>query len=102
VPLLPGVGRECSAKVPRFHSTAPDTTNRSLLGARNLNQVLQAALNPDAGGPEVQRFGWTFRTGDPVIQTENDYNRDVFNGDLGVIEKINRIDQGPCFDETVA
>lgn len=67
--------------------------NRSLLGARNLNQVLQAALNPGDNGPEVQRFGWTFRIGDRVIQTENNYNRDVYNGDLGVIEKINRIEQ---------
>ena len=57
--------------------------NRSVLGARNLNQVLQEALNPGDGGPEIQRFGWTFRIGDRVIQTENDYNRDVFNGDLG-------------------
>lgn len=46
-----------------------------------------------AGGPEIERFGWTFRIGDRVIQTENDYDKDVFNGDLGVIEKINRIDQ---------
>jgi exodeoxyribonuclease V alpha subunit len=67
--------------------------NRSLLGARNLNQVLQTAINPGDNGPEVQRFGWTFRIGDRVIQTENNYNRDVFNGDLGVIEKINRIEQ---------
>jgi len=67
--------------------------NRSLLGARNLNQVLQKALNPGDNGPEVERFGWTFRIGDRVIQTENNYNRDVFNGDLGVIEKINRIEQ---------
>ena len=67
--------------------------NRSLLGARNLNQVLQAAINPGNDGPEVQRFGWTFRIGDRVIQTENNYQRDVFNGDLGVIEKINRIEQ---------
>jgi exodeoxyribonuclease V alpha subunit len=67
--------------------------NRSLLGARNLNQILQTALNPSDGGPEIERFGWTFRIGDRVIQTENDYNRDVFNGDLGVIEKINRVDQ---------
>jgi exodeoxyribonuclease V alpha subunit len=67
--------------------------NRSVLGARNLNQVLQTALNSGDGGPEVQRFGWTFRLGDRVIQTENDYNRDVFNGDLGVIESINRIEQ---------
>ena len=67
--------------------------NRSVLGARNLNQVLQTALNPGSGGPEIERFGWTFRIGDRVIQTENDYNRDVFSGDLGIIEKINRIEQ---------
>ncbi len=67
--------------------------NRTLLGSRNLNQVLQQALNPGDGGPEVQRFGWTYRIGDRVIQTENDYNRDVFNGDLGIVEKINRIEQ---------
>jgi exodeoxyribonuclease V alpha subunit len=67
--------------------------NRSLLGARNLNQVLQAALNPSDGGPEVERFGWTFRIGDRVIQNENNYDRDVFNGDQGIVEKINRIEQ---------
>jgi len=67
--------------------------NRSLLGARNLNQVLQEALNPGDGGPEVQRLGWTFRIGDRVIQNENDYDRDVFNGDLGIVETINRIEQ---------
>ncbi|QDU29473.1 ATP-dependent RecD-like DNA helicase [Anatilimnocola aggregata] len=67
--------------------------NRSVLGARNLNQVLQKAINPGDGGPEVQRFGWTFRIGDRVIQTVNNYDRDVFNGDLGIIEQINRIEQ---------
>lgn len=67
--------------------------NRSLLGARNLNQVLQEAMNPSTGGPEVQRFGWTFRIGDRVIQTENHYDKDVFNGDLGVVESINRVEQ---------
>lgn len=67
--------------------------NRSLLGARNLNQVLQATLNPGDGGHEVERFGWTFRIGDRVIQNENNYDLDVFNGDLGIVEKINRIEQ---------
>jgi exodeoxyribonuclease V alpha subunit len=67
--------------------------NRTPLGSRNLNQVLQAALNPGDGGPEIERFGWTYRLGDRVIQTVNDYDRDVFNGDLGIVEKINRIDQ---------
>jgi exodeoxyribonuclease V alpha subunit len=72
--------------------------NRTVLGARNLNQVLQQALNPGDGGPEIERFGWTFRIGDRVIQTENDYDRDVFNGDLGVIEKINRVEQEMVVD----
>ena len=67
--------------------------NRSLLGARNLNQVMQEAINPGNNGPEVQRFGWTYRIGDRVIQNENNYDRDVFNGDLGLVEKINRIEQ---------
>jgi exodeoxyribonuclease V alpha subunit len=67
--------------------------NRTALGARHLNQVLQSALNPGDGGPETERFGWTFRIGDRVIQTENNYDRDVFNGDLGVIRSINRVEQ---------
>ena len=48
---------------------------------------------PGDGRPEVQRFGWTYRIGDRVIQTENDYDKDVFNGDLGVVENINRVEQ---------
>ncbi len=59
---------------------------RGELGARNLNQVLQRALNPE--GPAVERFGWTFRRGDKVMQTENDYERDVFNGDIGRITGV--------------
>jgi len=67
--------------------------NRSQLGARHLNQVLQEALNPPENKPEIQRYGWTFREGDRVIQTENNYHRDVFNGDLGIVTKVNRVDQ---------
>lgn len=68
--------------------------NRGQLGARNLNVVLQALLNPAAEDKaEIERYGWTFRVGDRVIQTENSYGRDVFNGDLGIIEGLNRIEQ---------
>ncbi len=56
------------------------------LGARNLNQTLQQLLNPR--GDEVERFGYVFRTGDKVMQTENDYDKEVFNGDMGRIAKI--------------
>ena len=56
------------------------------LGARNLNTVLQAALNP--GGKGVARFGWEYREGDRVMQMENDYDKDVFNGDTGRVERV--------------
>lgn len=62
--------------------------NRSELGVRNLNQVMQAALNPP-GPPEISRFGWIFRVGDKVIQTVNNYEREVFNGDIGRVTEIN-------------
>lgn len=65
--------------------------NRSELGVRNLNQVMQAALNPP-GPPEIQRFGWTFRVGDKVIQTVNNYQREVFNGDIGRVAEVNMND----------
>ena len=58
--------------------------NRGGLGARALNIELQQALNPP-GERRVERFGWTFGPGDKVMQVVNDYDRDVFNGDLGVI-----------------
>jgi exodeoxyribonuclease V alpha subunit len=70
--------------------------NRTPLGSRNLNEVLQAALNPPGEKgekAELERFGWRFRLGDRVIQTENDYDRDVFNGDLGIVKKIDREEQ---------
>jgi exodeoxyribonuclease V alpha subunit len=67
--------------------------NRSELGVRNLNAVLQQVLNPPAHQPEVQRFGSTFRVGDKVMQTENNYQREVFNGDLGRVLSIDDHEQ---------
>jgi exodeoxyribonuclease V alpha subunit len=67
--------------------------NGSSLGARQLNQVIQAALNPQLNQKEVSRFGITFREGDRVIQTENNYPREVFNGDLGTVERIDPLEQ---------
>ena len=58
--------------------------NRGGLGARSLNIELQQVLNPP-GELRVERFGWTFCPGDKVMQVANNYERDVFNGDLGVI-----------------
>ena len=61
--------------------------NRGGLGARSLNIELQTALNP-LGEIRVERFGWTFCPGDKVMQVENDYDKEVYNGDLGVVSRI--------------
>ncbi len=61
--------------------------NRGGLGARSLNLELQRALNPP-GEVRVERFGWTYAVGDKVMQAENDYDKDVYNGDLGFIARI--------------
>ena len=61
--------------------------NRGGVGARSLNIELQAALNP-AGDRKVERFGWTFAPGDKVMQIENDYDKEVYNGDIGCINDV--------------
>src|SRR5438067_9147189 len=61
--------------------------NRGSLGARALNVALQAALNPDAT-PRVTRFGWTYAPGDKVLQTINNYDKDVYNGDIGQVGRV--------------
>lgn len=66
--------------------------NRGGVGARSLNVELQAALNP-AGDKKVERFGWVFAPGDKVMQIENDYDKDVYNGDIGMIEDVD-LDDG--------
>ncbi len=61
--------------------------NRGGLGARALNLELQQALNPPTEA-RVERFGWTFSVGDKVMQIENNYEREVFNGDLGIVARV--------------
>ncbi len=62
--------------------------NRGGLGARALNVALQKALNPPVDGTFIERFGFTYRVGDKVMQTENDYDKEVFNGDMGYVRSI--------------
>jgi exodeoxyribonuclease V alpha subunit len=61
--------------------------NRGGLGARALNVELQKVLNAKAE-PKITRFGTTFAPGDKVIQIVNNYDKEVFNGDIGQILKI--------------
>ena len=61
--------------------------NRGGLGARSLNLELQKLLNPP-GEVKVERFGWVFGPGDKVMQVENDHQRQVYNGDLGLVRRV--------------
>ncbi|MCP9860647.1 MULTISPECIES: ATP-dependent RecD-like DNA helicase [unclassified Cyanobium] len=56
-------------------------------GSRSLNIELQKLLNPDPT-EQVERFGWRFAPGDKVMQIANDYEKEVFNGDVGTIDAI--------------
>ena len=61
--------------------------NRGGLGARSLNLELQKLLNPP-GELRVERFGWVFGPGDKVMQVQNDHERQVYNGDLGIVRRV--------------
>ncbi len=63
---------------------------RGPAGVNALNECLQATLNPPSlKKMEKLLFGKTFRQGDKVMQTQNDYDKDVFNGDIGRVQLIN-------------
>lgn len=66
--------------------------NRGITGARGLNQMLQNALNPP-GANSVERFGSRFGAGDKVMQIVNNYDRDVYNGDIGCVTDVDGEEQ---------
>ncbi|MHC5747721.1 MAG: helix-hairpin-helix domain-containing protein [Nostoc sp.] len=67
---------------------------RGVVGTRNLNTVLQQLINPPSPSKvEINRGGNLLREGDRIIQLTNDYNREVFNGDLGIIQNIDTVEQ---------
>ncbi len=92
-------------RLPKFCRVAPQMIQvltpmqRGVVGAANLNQMLQAAVNPavtDRFGtpmPELHRGGYTFRPGDKVMQIRNNYDKEVFNGDIGTIRSIDPEDR---------
>lgn len=67
---------------------------RGASGVLALNDGLQTRLNvPQSGKPEQKLFGTIFRVGDKVMQLRNNYDKDVFNGDIGFLEQINHEEQ---------
>jgi exodeoxyribonuclease V alpha subunit len=88
----------CGERVPKKFGFDPmrdvqvlTPMHKGLCGSENLNRELQSTLNPS--GPNVQRWGRTYRVGDRVMQVRNNYDKDVFNGDLGRVKKIDLIEQ---------
>ena len=64
---------------------------RGAIGAQNLNQVLQQKLNP--GGYSLRRGGIEYRAGDKVMQIRNDYDKETFNGDIGIISHVDVVEK---------
>ena len=59
---------------------------RGAAGAASLNQALQNAVNPGTGG--LRRGGYLFRARDKVMQIRNNYDKEVFNGDIGIVDQV--------------
>ncbi len=96
--VLQTVKTLCAERIPKKFGFAPmqdiqvlTPMHKGVCGAENLNRELQAALNPT--GPHAVRFGRIYRVGDRVMQTRNNYDKDVFNGDLGRIQRLDLVDQ---------
>ncbi len=87
-------------RLPKYYRVPPQgiqvltPMQRGVIGAVHLNQMLQAAVNPPAADrhgnapAELSRGGYTFRPGDKVMQIRNNYDREVFNGDIGTVESM--------------
>ena len=93
----------CSEKVPGKFGFDPITDiqvltpmHRGVVGASNLNAELQKHLNPSTN--ELVRGGRVLRTGDKVMQVRNNYDKDVYNGDIGRIRSIDREEQELTID----
>ena len=85
------------SKLPRYYRTPPreiqvlTPMQRGVVGATNLNQVLQQAINP--GDVGLKRGGFLFKMHDKVMQIRNNYDKDVFNGDIGTIVSVDTEDR---------
>jgi exodeoxyribonuclease V alpha subunit len=64
---------------------------RGVVGATNMNLILQEALNPEGEG--LRRSGFIFRVNDKVMQIKNNYDKEVFNGDIGMVKSVNLQDR---------
>ena len=91
-------------KLPQYFRMKPQEIQvlspmqRGAVGSANLNRLLQETLNPE--GPSLSRGGILYRVRDKVMQIRNNYDKEVFNGDIGIIERVDPEDRmlTVCFD----
>jgi exodeoxyribonuclease V alpha subunit len=83
----------CRHEIPRYFQLDPvrdiqvlTPMHRGPVGTLNLNRMLQDALNP--GGEQVEVMGSRFKTGDKVMHLRNNYRKEVFNGDIGILHSL--------------
>ena len=67
--------------------------NRGIIGTISLNHLLQGMLNPQVTPEKVAYGGTTYKVNDKVMQIRNNYDKHVYNGDIGVIDSINTVDK---------
>jgi exodeoxyribonuclease V alpha subunit len=114
----------CSERLPKSYNFSPVTDiqvlcpgRKGILGTNEINKALREILNPPAKHKDEITFGFmTFRTGDKVMQVKNNYSiswiredtgeygEGIFNGDIGIIEKIDKVTKKMQirFDERIA
>ena len=78
-------------KVPSAEIQVLTPMQRGTVGAANLNQMLQEKLNPEGQG--LRRGGFLFKTNDKVMQIRNNYDKEVFNGDIGTVSSVSMEDR---------
>lgn len=83
-------------KIPASQIQVLAPLQRGQTGTVNLNLALQEALNPEGAG--IRRSGYVFRVNDKVMQIRNNYDKEVFNGDIGIIERVNLEDHTLIID----
>jgi len=110
--VVPKIVELVKTKLPNYYHVNPSDIQvltpmqRSVVGAANLNLALQEALNPPEqdifmrGRGKVtmpkeclRRSGYAYRPDDKVMQIKNNYDKEVFNGDIGIIESVNETDR---------
>lgn len=91
--ILDRLVKYCTVNLPKYYHVDPfrdiqvlTPMQRSEVGAGNLNQVLQQAMNPQ--GPALKRGGTFYRVRDKVMQIRNNYDKEVFNGDIGTVSFV--------------